>query len=47
MISFDDTEEMKNKTLTRKIEHGEDITFKNNKYTTPITFKLTVSRDNN
>lgn len=30
----------------RIIKHGADITFKNNKYTTPITFEFTVSRDN-
>jgi len=29
----------------KKIEHGVDITSKNNKYTTPISFEFTVSRN--
>lgn len=41
MISFDDTEKMTNQTpLMKKIEHGADIIFKINKYTTPITFEF-------
>ena len=46
MILFDDTEEIKNKNLTRKLKHGVDITFKDNKYTAPITFQFTVRRNN-
>ena len=30
----------------RNIEHGVDITFKNNTYITSITFEFTVGRDN-
>ena len=32
--------------LMRKIKHGVDIIFKDNKYTTPIAFEFTVGRDN-
>ena len=47
MISFDDTEEMNNHTpLMRNIKHGVGITFKNNKYTTPISCEFTIGRDN-
>ena len=47
MITVDDTGDKNNQiSLMRKIEHGTDIMFKNNKYTTPITFEFTVSRDN-
>ena len=34
------------KKFLKKIEHGLDITFNNNKYTTPITFEFTDGRDN-
>ena len=44
MITVDDTGDKNNQiSLMRKIEHGTDIMFKNNKYTTPITFEFTVS----
>ena len=47
MITFDDTEDKDNQTsFMRKIKHGVDITFKNNKCITPIIFEFTVSCDN-
>ena len=38
MISFEDTEAMpKENQMLKKIKHGVDITFKNKKFTSPIT----------
>ena len=46
MLLFEDKIMSNEKKFLKKIEHGLDITFNNNKYTTPITFEFTDGRDN-
>ena len=39
-VSYNDAEKMNKNYYDRKIEHGSERVFSNNRYTTPVTFKF-------
>ena len=46
-VSYNDAEKMTNNDYDRRIEHGFEIVFSNNQYTTPVSFEFLQKKIHN
>ena len=44
-VSYHDAEKMTNNDYDRRIEHGSEIVFSNNQYTTPVSFEFSPEKN--
>ena len=44
-VSYNDSEKMTNNDYDRRIEHGSEIVFSNNRYTTPVSFEFAPEKN--
>ena len=44
-VLYNDAEKMTNNHYDRRIEHGSEIVFSNNRYTTPVSFEFAPEKD--
>ena len=44
-VSYNKTKKMKNNNYDGRIEHGSEIVFSNNRYTTPVLFEFAPEKN--